>query len=121
MPKRRPAATLDWFYQRPNCDSCDLARAWLEEHNVTAKETVDCRKEPLVAANALKFARQLKSLIATRGKKIIRLDLQLDSPSGADLRALIVGPSGNLRAPSIRTGQTLVVGFNAAAWSEVLR
>jgi len=27
-----------------------------------------------------------------------------------------LGPTGNLRAPAIRTGKTLVVGFNADAF-----
>jgi hypothetical protein len=35
------------------------------------------------------------------------------------LAAAILGPSGNLRAPTIRIGDTLLVGFNEAAYQQV--
>ena len=34
--------------------------------------------------------------------------------------ALIIGPTGNLRAPTAKVGKTLLVGFNAEAYDEVL-
>jgi arsenate reductase-like glutaredoxin family protein len=120
MPKRRSSVSIDWFYQRPNCESCDLARAWLEQAGVKAAETVNCRKEPLDAEKAIQLARSLQTLIATRGSKVVRVDLKKDRLTDAELRALVVGPSGKLRAPSLRHGQTLIVGFNAAVYADVL-
>ncbi len=35
-----------------------------------------------------------------------------------DMLAVILGPTGNLRAPTIRVGKTLVVGFEATMFSE---
>ena len=32
----------------------------------------------------------------------------------------LLGPTGNLRAPTARVGKTLVVGFNPEVYSEVL-
>jgi hypothetical protein len=32
----------------------------------------------------------------------------------------MVGTTGNLRAPCLRVGKTVVVGFNAEAYAEVL-
>jgi hypothetical protein len=36
-----------------------------------------------------------------------------DSPTDAELKKLLIGPSGNLRAPTARAGDRLFVGFNA--------
>ena len=35
-----------------------------------------------------------------------------------DMLAVILGPTGNLRAPSIRVGTTLVVGFEAQMFGD---
>ncbi len=43
-----------------------------------------------------------------------------DKPSSDTLAALLLGPTGNLRAPTLRKGKTLIVGFNADTYSEVL-
>ena len=43
----------------------------------------------------------------------------LTTDSRAELEKLVIGPSGNLRAPSARTGSTLIVGFNEDMWSGV--
>jgi hypothetical protein len=34
-------------------------------------------------------------------------------PGDAELKKLIIGPSGNLRAPTLRVGDRLFIGFNA--------
>ena len=58
-------------------------------------------------------------LYAAKGKKAVRLDLKKEKPAKADLLALILGPSGNLRAPAIRKGRTLIVGFEEGMYKEV--
>ena len=35
-----------------------------------------------------------------------------------DMLAVILGPTGNLRAPTIRVGTTLIVGFEAGMFTE---
>ena len=37
---------------------------------------------------------------------------------GAALRAAVIGPSGNLRAPTLRVGKTWLVGFSEEAYAE---
>ena len=58
-------------------------------------------------------------LYAAKGKKAVRLDLKKDKPAKSDILALILGPSGNLRAPAIRKGKTLIVGFDEGTYREV--
>lgn len=39
-----------------------------------------------------------------------------DKPSDDELLQHMLGPTGNLRAPTIRAGKTLLVGFNEDAY-----
>lgn len=47
-----------------------------------------------------------------------------DAPHGASLDGTLLtallGPTGNLRAPTLRKGKTLLVGFSGAAYRRVL-
>ena len=58
-------------------------------------------------------------LYAAKGKKAVRLDLKKEKPAKADILALLLGPSGNLRAPALRKGRTLIVGFDEVAYKKV--
>jgi len=37
-----------------------------------------------------------------------------------EIASLMMGPSGNLRAPTFRKGKTIVVGFNEEAYIKLL-
>ncbi len=41
-------------------------------------------------------------------------------PSDEDVLALLVGPTGNIRAPLIRVGKTLVAGFDPDVYGDAL-
>jgi hypothetical protein len=41
-----------------------------------------------------------------------------DPPDDAELAGHILGPTGNLKAPTLRIGDTLLVGFNEAAYQQ---
>jgi arsenate reductase-like glutaredoxin family protein len=51
-------------------------------------------------------------IVSMRGKNVTRLNLKKNPPTEAELHAAILGPFGNLRAPALRKGKTLIVGFN---------
>ena len=61
---------------------------------------------------ALALLEGIEQLHVAKGKKVLRIDLAEDRPTDADLLALLLGRSGKLRAPTIRTGATLLVGYN---------
>ena len=82
-------------------------------------ETVIANKAKLGRADALSIARQADEVIAARGKKVVRIRLA-DKPSDDELAAVILGPTGNLRAPAIRVGKTLLIGFEAGTYEELL-
>jgi arsenate reductase-like glutaredoxin family protein len=81
---------------------------------------VDARKERLGPEEAIKLTQSVAEIIAAKGKKVVRVHLAKDKPSRVDLLAVLLGPSGNLRAPTLRKGKKLLVGFDAGAYSEVL-
>ena len=81
---------------------------------------MDARKERLGPDEALKLTQDVSEIIAAKGKKVVRFYLAKDKPSRDDLLAVLLGPSGNLRAPTLRKGKKLLVGFDAGAYSEVL-
>ena len=65
------------------------------------------------------MARAAHRLIAAKGKKVTTLDLQNAAPADDVLAGLMLGPTGNLRAPIMRVGQTILVGYNDQAFADV--
>jgi len=80
---------------------------------------VDAKKQRIDRAAALKLAREMNEVYATKGKTVIHLDMRTN-PSDDEVAALVVGPSGNLRAPTLRRGKTLLVGFDSATYATLL-
>lgn len=84
------------------------------------KETADA-KQRLGREAALKLASAASTIVATRGRSTVRLSLRGDRPDEATLLAHLLGPTGNLRAPTLRVGKTLLVGFDEEAYRKVLK
>ncbi len=51
---------------------------------------------------------------------MVHLKLKSDKPDRATLLKLLLGPTGNLRAPTLRKGKTLIVGFDQETYEELL-
>jgi hypothetical protein len=47
--------------------------------------------------------------------------MKKDQPADKDLEALLIGPAGNLRAPALRLGRTLVVGFDEETYQNLFK
>jgi len=69
---------------------------------------------------AIELAEQVDELYVFRGKKIVRIDLKEEDLDDESLGKLLLGPTGNLRAPTIRMKKTLLVGFNQEQYEKVL-
>ena len=54
-----------------------------------------------------------------KGKKVLNFDMKKDPPESADFEKAVLGPSGNLRAPSARLGKTWLIGFNDESYDSV--
>ncbi len=55
-----------------------------------------------------------------RGKNIVTFNMNQEPPEDDVLAAHLLGPTGNLRAPTLRKGKTLLVGFNEGAYKDFL-
>lgn len=59
-------------------------------------------------------------MLVAKGKNIQRYDLGKERPDDDELRGLMLGRSGKLRAPTIRQGNRLLVGYNQDLVAELL-
>ncbi len=82
---------------------------------------VDAKKTTLKEKEALALVREVDEIYASKGKQVIHLDLKKDKPDAATLKGLLLGPTGNLRAPTLRKGRTLIVGFDETTYAKLLR
>jgi hypothetical protein len=99
---------------------CTKSQGYLEAHDIEARDMTDAGKHKHGRDQALALARSAAKVVVTRGKKTVTFDMKRDRPDEETLLAHILGPSGNLRAPTIRKGSTLLVGFGAEAYEQVL-
>jgi arsenate reductase-like glutaredoxin family protein len=59
-----------------------------------------------------------KRLVVMKGAKVAVFDLTTSRPSDPELLELMLGSTGNLRAPVVVRGGTVLVGFNAAIYGD---
>ena len=83
------------------------------------KEEQNAKKATIAAADALALARTVSDIYAAKGKSVVYINMKKDKPDDVTLTKLIVGPSGNLRAPTLRKGKTLVVGFHQETYESI--
>lgn len=100
--------------------TCVRAQEFLAKHKLASESVVDAKKAPLAKKEALAFVRQADEVFASKGKKVVHFDLKKDKPSDEELAAVVIGPSGNLRAPTLRIGRTLIVGFDEETYKKLL-
>jgi arsenate reductase-like glutaredoxin family protein len=84
-------------------------------------EKVIANKVKLGAKEALAMAREADDRWVARGAKRVHLHPRADRPTDEELLALLLGPSGTLRAPVVRAGRALLVGFHPDAYRAVFQ
>lgn len=70
-------------------------------------------KEPVTGAEALALLEGVAELRVAKGQKTVRVALGGERPPDDDLLALMLGRSGKLRAPALKAGAVMVVGYNS--------
>ena len=111
---------IDWMYHRKNCVSCQKARGFLESARQEVASHTDARTERRGREEALALAKSMSEVIVGKGKKVVTFNMKKHPPDDDTLAAAILGPTGNLKAPTIRKGTILLVGFSEAAYQQVL-
>lgn len=80
---------------------------------------MDARKSRYAADDLDEVLGDATKLVVAKGKKVVEFDLKKDRPAPDELAKVMLGPSGNLRAPTIRRGKTMLVGFNEELYGSV--
>jgi arsenate reductase-like glutaredoxin family protein len=112
---------INWSYHRKGCKTCARAQDFLAKNKIEQPTTiVDARKNKMGVKEALKLAHSANKLYITKGSKVVIVDMNKDKPSNDTLESLLIGPTGNLRAPTLQVGKTLLVGFDQEAYTKVL-
>lgn len=83
---------------------------------VEASEVVDARKTRFDEDAAWELLKSAKSLTVAKGKKVQVFEAVADEKE--TVLKNVMGPSGNLRAPTYRVGDQFVVGFNADLYED---
>ena len=84
------------------------------------KTIADANKQKQGRAEALALAKSVSVIHVAKGKKLVTFDLKKNTPTDDTLLAHMLGPTGNLRAPTLRKGRTLIVGFEEGTYKELL-
>jgi arsenate reductase-like glutaredoxin family protein len=100
--------------------SCKKAQGFLEQHGLQVADTADAGKDRRGREAALALAKSAARVVVAKGKKVVTFDMRRDPPDDDILAAHLLGPTGNLKAPTLRRGQTLLVGFGEEAYEQVL-
>ena len=88
----------------------------MEASKIEIKDRTPASRK-LQAADARALLKPASKLIVAKGKKVDEFKLS-DKLSKQVVDAML-GPTGNMRAPTLRVGKTLVVGFNDEAYQSL--
>ena len=94
------------------------AQEFLAKNEMSVKVQANSNKEKYGADAAFEMAQTVSKVVATRGKKVVTINMKKDLPDREFILTHLIGPSGNLRAPTMRRGKTLFVGFNDQVFTE---
>ncbi|MBI2838169.1 MAG: hypothetical protein HYX75_07645 [Acidobacteria bacterium] len=100
--------------------TCGKTQEFLAKNKVETVEIVDAKKSTKSAKDALVLAREVDEIYAAKGKKLVHIDIRKEKPDAEALKAVLLGPTGNLRAPTLKVGRTLLVGFDPESYRRVL-
>ena len=89
----------------------------MDANSLEPKETVSASKK-LGKKEAAEIAKASSKLIVAKGKNVTEFGAA-EKDSKAAIEAML-GPTGNLRAPTLRVGKTVLVGFNEGIYSSSL-
>ena len=89
-------------------------REVLDRNKAVVAAERSARKEPFSDKEVRELLKQVNTVVIAKGKKSNRFEASKVKP--ADLK----GPTGNYRAPIVRRGKTLVVGFSPDTLDEIL-
>lgn len=89
---------------------------FLDAHRITPGEVVPASRK-LGQQDAAALIKGATRVIVAKGKKINEFPGGKATPAAIEA---LLGPTGNLRTPTSRSGSTILVGFDDATFTKVL-
>ena len=110
---------IQWHYHRAGWTSCIKAQEFLANAGIEPKVVEKPSKPPYRNEKVRDLLASASKLFAAKGKKTLKVNLKSEIISDEDIAKFLLGPTGNLRAPTMVLGKTLVVGFNQDLYEEI--
>lgn len=89
----------------------------MDAKRIEPAETVSASKK-LSRKDAEEIAKQAAKVVVAKGKRVAEFATGGKAPK--EVVEAMLGPTGNLRAPVVRAGKTVLVGFDDDAWTKNL-
>jgi len=109
---------INWAYFRKGCASCQKAQESLGRTDVEIKTEVNARQEPLEAQKAWDLLADSQKILIASGNKIREYSPQQDKKD--EILKIVLGRSGTLRAPTLKIGNTLYIGYNNEMYDQLV-
>ena len=87
--------------------------------DIGIKKKVIAQKEKIDEDAAWRHIIKFEKIVIAKGKAYS--EFTVNSESKAEILKQAIGRSGNLRAPSLEVGKTLVVGFNETMYDKFIK
>lgn len=87
----------------------------MEASQIEIKDKTPASKK-LQASYAQELLENASKLIAMKGKKVT--EISVAKSVSEEAIAATLGPTGNMRAPTIKIGKTILVGFNEEIFNQ---
>ena len=88
----------------------------MDARKIRVQQVVPASRK-LARAAAAGLARQASRIVVAKGGKVTEF---AGGRASEEVVQAMLGPTGNMRAPTIRAGTTVLVGFDEQAYREVL-
>lgn len=111
---------VDWFYHRKGWTTSAKTQEFLAKHKIEPKQIDFSNKLVIKEDEAAKIFKEVDHIYARKGAKSIHIDLRKEKLDPAIAKKFLFGPTGNLRAPIVKKGKALLVGFDEESYREVL-
>lgn len=82
---------------------------YFEQKGITPKKIMDAKKEKIDSRTAWELLQTRKRVHIGKGKRVFSLDT--DAAHKEEILSAVMGRSGNLRAPAIKTKRAFFIGY----------
>jgi arsenate reductase len=110
------------FFQKPTCTTCRKAKAYLEKLGAELElRDLDLERLSVAELDQLIGARDYKSFLSTRNELYRSQNMAENPPSRAEAIKLMSQVPNLIRRPVVIRGSRIVLGYDEAAYKNLLQ